>query len=611
MKETMKTIDRLAILCLLALVSCKPENVEPVPVPEEPAESRTLTFVLPGNTAGEGETLSGVFKTSWKAGDQIIVHGEYAKDQVTVTLDAGDISGDGKTATKKVDGLRPYKREDCTSVLYASYPASASNNLKHCFFYSAFKEENKQLLAACNEGDTFTFVNLSAVITFKVKGNYDSYSFTARKDIPIGGDLFQVKITDREKNLKQYLENPTPTIMRSELVADGQTVNTLFVQGGLDLSGGYLLRFYKGGEALMGMKDLEPFRLSAGSVFDLGDVTDILTPAADDIDPGLATSVDNVESANCYMINEVGLYKFKAYKGNTEDLISGGDHAEILWETACNTEPLTSRSIIKGASFDPESNYVCFQTANPLKPGNALIAILDANENVLWSWHIWIPATPVTDVAEGNFAASGKVMSRNLGALVDATIATPTPAESFGLLYQWGRKDPFPGLCGDVPMTVAGTAITAQEGPVTVAESIQHPTVISFKESKDWQNDSDPSTLWLETDKAKTLYDPCPPGYQLPSRNKNCLFWTGSSIASDSAYSLNEANGSFSVGSLVFPLTGRISDTDGSLVNDYGIIWSGRWDSGTENGYGFNTSEWRNKGNIRSRGGAVRCITLN
>ena len=605
----MKTIDRLAILCLLALVSCGSENTNPVPEPEDPTETRTLTFVLPDMTVGEGETAPGLFKTSWKAGDQIVVHGEYAKDQVTVTLDAGDISSDGKTATKKVDGLRPYKREDCTSVLYASYPASAENNLKHCFFYSAFKNVNEQLLAACNEGDTFSFKNISCVVSFKVKGDYDSYSFTARKDIPIGGDLFQVKITDRETNLKQYLENPSPTIVCNNLVADGETVNTLFVQGGLDLSGGYLLRFYKDGEALMGMKDLDPLQLSTGSVLNLDDVTDILTPAADDIDPGLATSVDSEASANCYIVNEAGLYKFKAYMGNSSEMIAGGDHAEILWETACNTEPIATRSIIKGVSYDDESKYVCFQTPNPIKPGNALIAVVDADNVVLWSWHIWIPATPVTAVEEGNFAAAGKVMSRNLGALVDATIATPTPAESFGLLYQWGRKDPFPGLCGDGPMVVAGTAVTAKEGPVTVAESIQNPTVISFKESKDWQNDSDPSSLWLEA--SKTVYDPCPPGYMLPTRNKSCIFWSGSSIATNAAYTLSEENKSFSVGSLVFPLGGRISDIDGSLVNDYTIIWSGRWDSGTENGYGFNSSEWRNKGNIRSRGGAVRCVTSN
>ena len=599
MNEIMKTIDRLAILCILALVSCGQQGGDD-PVPDNPTETRTLTFVLP---ASDGA----VFKTSWKAGDQIIVHGEYAKDQVTVTLESGDISADGKTATKTVEGLRPYRRDDCASDLYASYPASAANNLKHCFFYSAFKDVNEQLLAACNVGDRFSFQNVSSVISFKVKGDYDSYSFTARKDIPIGGDFFQVKVTDTEVNLKQYMENASPTIIRTELVADGEKVNRLFVQGGLDLTGGYLLRFYKNGEAIMGMKDVNALQLSTGAVLDLGDVTDILTPAADDIDPGLATSVDNVESANCYMVTEAGLYKFKAYKGFTEEAVTGGDHAEILWETAGNADAISSRSVIKGASYDPESNYVCFQTPNPVKPGNALIAVLDEHDVVLWSWHIWIPATPVTDVEEGNFAASGKVMSRNLGALVDATVTAPTPAESFGLLYQWGRKDPFPGLCGDAPAAVAGTATTFQEGPVTVAESIQHPTVFSFKADKDWQNDTDPSQLWLEA--SKTKYDPCPPGYMLPTRNKSCIFWSGSSISSNAAVTVSEANKSFSVGSLVFPLSGSISDSDGSFSTSASIFWSGRWDSGTENGYGFNSGEMRNKGNIRSKGGAVRCVT--
>lgn len=611
----MKTIDRFAILCALAaaVAACGEKPIdEPVGPVEEPAETRTLTFVLPDFQAGEDGVLPTEIKTKWVAGDQIVVHGEYAKDQVTVTLEAGDISGNGKTASKTVDGLRPYRRDDCSSVLYASYPASASNNIKHCCFYSAFKNENKQLLAACNEGDTFTFVNLSAVITFKVKGDYDGYSFTARKDISIGGDLFQVKITDQEKNLKQYLENPTPTIMRTELTADGLTENVFFVPGGLNLSGGYLLRFYKDGEAIMGTKDLEPFQLSAGTVFDMGDLTDLLTPAADDIDPGLATGVDNVENANCYIINESGLYKFKVYKGNSEDLVVGGHHAEILWETACSLDPLEPRSIIKGVSFDAESNYLCFQTPNPLKPGNALLAVLDANETILWSWHIWIPETPVTEVSEARFATKQAVMSRNLGALVDATVEAGADSRSFGLLYQFGRKDPFPGLGvtdGDTPVAIAGTSITTQEGPITIQESIKHPTLVSYKAKGDWQSDGDPSSLWEQT--AKTVYDPCPPGYRLPARDKNGTdTWSGTTVSGKDFFAEYPEKAVFKLGALVFPLAGELS-TDTGLWTAGGtatVIWSNHYDSGTVNGYGFDSAEYRNHGVVRSTGGSLRCV---
>ena len=76
------------------LAACGGENITPEPQPEpkpEP-ETRTLTFVLPEDGS----------KTAWEAGDAIVVHGEYAAEQVTVTLAAGDISSDGKTASKEV-----------------------------------------------------------------------------------------------------------------------------------------------------------------------------------------------------------------------------------------------------------------------------------------------------------------------------------------------------------------------------------------------------------------------------------------------------------------------------------------------------------------------------
>ena len=119
MKKTVKAALLLAALLPLAY-ACQ-QN--PVPDPEKEKEeevkvdpvSLPLTFVLPSTGA----------KTAWVAGDQIVVHGEYAKDQVTVTLSASDISGDGKTASLTVDNLYPYVREDCASTLYASWPASA------------------------------------------------------------------------------------------------------------------------------------------------------------------------------------------------------------------------------------------------------------------------------------------------------------------------------------------------------------------------------------------------------------------------------------------------------------------------------------------------------
>jgi hypothetical protein len=48
------------------------------------------------------------------------------------------------------------------------------------------------------------------------------------------------------------------------------------------------------------------------------------------------------------------------------------------------------------AAVGVEDGYITFSTPETLKPGNALIAAKDADDVILWSWHIWIPAAEVT-----------------------------------------------------------------------------------------------------------------------------------------------------------------------------------------------------------------------
>ena len=189
----MKKINKyFIILTGLLLAACGGEKkdpaVDPV-VPEPDPETRTLTFSLP-------ETG---FKTAWVAGDEIVVHGEYAAREVTVRLEASDISDDGKTAVKEVSNLYPYVNEECGSTLYASWPASATGNLKHCFYYSGFNKTDTPLLAACDIENKFEFHNISSSITFQVTGDFDSFVFSSRKDAPIGYEFYQVKITDSEE----------------------------------------------------------------------------------------------------------------------------------------------------------------------------------------------------------------------------------------------------------------------------------------------------------------------------------------------------------------------------------------------------------------------------
>ena len=325
-------------------------------------------------------------------------------------------------------------------------------------------------------------------------------------------------------------------------------------------------------------------------------------------------------TANCYLVTEAGEYKFPLVKGNTEESVGAVAKAALLWETWNNQEEVAANSVI--ASVGYADDFITFATPATLKPGNALIAALDANDEVLWSWHIWIPATPITDAVEANYSVQA-AMSRNLGALVDtpASLDPVATVESFGLLYQWGRKDPFPGLGvvnGPGAITVAGTEMTSKVRPMTVEESIKNPTVYVIKDesSKDWLPEvtDEVGKLWGET--IKTVYDPCPVGYMLPQRNTSCGFWDSGTKLSDRDYfALDSDNCCYTVGAMRFPLSGYIAE-DGEGQKKAGtrtIVWSGRWDSGTENGYGMygytdDGTKFVRSGQVRARGGSVRCV---
>ena len=325
-------------------------------------------------------------------------------------------------------------------------------------------------------------------------------------------------------------------------------------------------------------------------------------------------------TANCYLVTEAGEYKFPLVKGNTEESVGTVAKAALLWETWNNQDAVTPNSVI--ASVDYSGDFITFATPATLKPGNALIAALDANDEVLWSWHIWIPATPITDAVEQNYSVKA-AMSRNLGALVDtpATLDPVATVESFGLLYEWGRKDPFPGLgvvSGTGAITVAGTEMTSQVAPMTVEEAIKNPTVYVIKNetSKDWLPEitDEVGKLWGETE--KSVYDPCPVGYMLPQRNTSCGFWDSGTNLNDREYfALDADNCCYTVGSMIFPLAGYIAE-DGEGQKKAGartIVWSARWDSGTENGYGMygyidDGIKFKRAGQVRTRGGSVRCV---
>ena len=546
MNETMKRFHTIAILCVLALASCGQKPDVPEPEPEDTTETRTLTFVLPGD-AGDG------FKTSWAAGDQIVVHGEYAKDQVVVTLAAGDISSDGKSATKTVDGLKPYKRDDCASVLYASYPADLSDNLKHCFFYSKFSTTNAPIMAACNSGDSFQFQNICGLLTFSLDGNFEGYNLSTPKKEALGYEFLQVKLTDSEQNYRQYVGDP---VIQLEGKIGGNQVQ-IYVPEGTTFKAGFNLKLKVNGKFVQILRFHEPLQLERGKVVDLGDITDELEhyddPFSDDI-----LDLDTIGNANCYIVTQAGGYKFKAVMGNkpTQYLADVAD-AVVLWESWNDNSEVTPGSVLTSASY--AEDYIILHTPDVLKPGNAVIAARAEDGKVLWSWHIWIPETAIQTSGYGGIMGT-ELMDRNLGALV-ATAATDSQIDvrSYGLMYQWGRKDPYTAagsFNSSGPATYAGEPEEVAPGQISLDESIANPRLLGHINNGDWLSIAD-NSLWSETE--KTLYDPCPPGYRIPYLSGS--FWSGD-LTVETGWGINSTAGWLTLGSpaAVFPIAGYRDD---------------------------------------------------
>ncbi|MCD8291080.1 MAG: DUF4906 domain-containing protein [Prevotella sp.] len=146
---------------------------------------------------------------------------------------------------------------------------------------------------------------------------------------------------------------------------------------------------------------------------------------------------------------------------------------KIIWQTQDAIGDNSKYDLVKFEKneADPIRSKIYVQ-AN--KEGNALIAAYN-NENpeaedakILWSWHIWItdnnPADvnnaltyshyawdPVTGIDPDTRVIGYPVMKCNLGALANEPASTSWDdyTKTYGTLYEWGRKDPFPPVKTD------------------------------------------------------------------------------------------------------------------------------------------------------------------
>jgi hypothetical protein len=240
--------------------------------------------------------------------------------------------------------------------------------------------------------------------------------------------------------------------------------------------------------------------------------------------------------------------------------------------------------LILEASYN--DGYITFATNPMFKEGNAVIAAKDANGNILWSWHIWLTDQPEE---QEYFNNAGTVMDRHLG----ATSATPGDIETFGLLYQWGRKDPFLGSSSKSEGVIALS--TLQEWPFKNADdlidgslqfSIANPTTFIGGRG-DWRSGDD-IIYWTSSESPKAIYDPCPPEWRIPDgcAGNNITYGLWGEAAGNSRdingvpdnvnMGVNFGNilGSSSI--IWYPICGMRGYGSGNMIysSEYGDVWS-------------------------------------
>lgn len=317
-------------------------------------------------------------------------------------------------------------------------------------------------------------------------------------------------------------------------------------------------------------------------------------------------------TANCYIINAPGRYQLPIVFGNAikngvenkaaytrpagvtatndwfysyepsrmstpyiiEDLpnrtISG---AKLVWQDV--------KDLVTNISVSQDSKQLFFEVgASTIKQGNAVIAVLDGENKIMWSWHIWVtdyvpglPATLVTDDGRDKVVTDYQnvqhtMMPINIGWCYDDSVEYPERSVKVRFVqtgvgnnagtsevytitqsgyapatlgrntyYQWGRKDPmrpadkdgtlgmrtaFIKCYGDNGEVLADPTSTSSRPTLAgnVSFMTQNPEtfVTAFLSPYYWNATSTTSSPIENVDaRIKTIYDPSPVGYQVPN----------------------------------------------------------------------------------------------
>lgn len=290
------------------------------------------------------------------------------------------------------------------------------------------------------------------------------------------------------------------------------------------------------------------------------------------------------QTANCYVIQAPGTYTFPLVYGNALNADGNPntnsyssptfvDHtgaqitgpyiynkytpydACIVWQDAPHLITPSSvklTSDLHSIQFTVDRKNIC--------AGNCIIAVRDKDQNIMWSWHIWVTDHDVNNtiavknkdgntnnfmrVALGWCDAEIRVYDKRTfhlnvkqsetggqTAFADIIQLSKDSTYEYGFnapFYQWGRKDPF------LPSNGMGNinkpyydnqypAILSSSGGLATQMSIQHPNIFygsgawTSNYSLEYWNKGNVATTINNNPIYKTVYSASPPNFKEPS----------------------------------------------------------------------------------------------
>ena len=589
-----------AMLSACVLLSCSKEAEAPV-TPEEPEIPAVQgDFIISASSGPVRKTeLDGERYITWKSGDAISVWeaGNSSNSNVQLSLDAstageriGKFSG---TLTPASDNFKLYSIYPYSSS-YASDPSAVSVSLPSSVGQvtdvnglvgvSDFMLGAADLSSEDSEYEML-FTYPLAILDIVVSGQGSCLSEAVAESVTITAntafvgnatvDLTTGTLTPSDADAGKSLVVTYPS---TAAISSAQHAWVAIYPVDLtDASCCFDLKMTNGQEIKFNVNPKKAFE--AQKIYTIN-LTDIDTH----VDAGEASPIffDLVGAngglrANCYIVSEGGYYRFAAQKVDKTNVFEGfapnsdGYRANWLWSEGAST-------LVDFVSIGNSGN-INFRVQAGAR-GNALLALFDSSSKIIWSWHIWMTDPDILEPTHWSRNSAWSLANCNIGALSNEE----GDLDSYGLYYQWGRKDAMPGYTTYFPSDGFNPG---GAGKVSYATAIQNPGVHYCRENGAPQDQSgwcstsygnvwSAQTSGRDNDRFtyKTVYDPSPAGVHVPGSYLLTMFtynktynWyfdndvtTNVSIASYSTAGINFYTSPAKDATIFFPVTGIWSD---------------------------------------------------